>query len=135
MSTLRFTLNVLATNLASDIVDVIRSSSLEELLGERGGRPGRAPGRPPKSMSNGVAKPSRTRKSGRLPRRSTEEIAAALNEIVGLVSKHKDGLRAEEIRVKLGMQAKEMPRLLKEGLATKKLKSRGQKRATTYTAA
>jgi hypothetical protein len=129
MRTLRFTLNALATNLASDIVDVIRSSSLEELLGERG------PGRPPKSMSNGAAKPSRPRKSGRLPRRSAEEITAAPDEIVGLVSKHKDGLRAEEIRAKLGMQAKEMPRLLKEGLATKRLKAKGQKRATTYTAA
>jgi hypothetical protein len=131
MPTLRSTLNALATNLASDILDVIRSSSLEELLGERGGRPGRAP----KSMSNGVAKPSRTTSSGRLPRRSAEEIATALDEIVALVSKHNDGLRAEEIRVKLGMQAKEMPRLLKEGLATKVLKAKGQKRATTYTAA
>jgi hypothetical protein len=135
MPTLRSTLNTLATNLASDIVDVIRSSSLEELLDEHGGHPGRGPGRPPKSMSNGAAKPSHTTRSGRLPRRSAEEIAAALDEIVGLVSKHKDGLRAEEIRVKLGMQAKEIPRLLKEGLSTKKLKARGQKRATTYTAA
>jgi|HubBroStandDraft_1064217.scaffolds.fasta_scaffold00496_14 hypothetical protein len=42
MPTLRSTLNALATNLASDIVDAIRSSSLEELLGERGGHPGRA---------------------------------------------------------------------------------------------
>ena len=30
------------------------------------------------------------------------------------------------------MLAKEMPRILKEGLATKKLTSKGQKRATTY---
>jgi len=35
----------------------------------------------------------------------------------------------------LKMQAKEMPRVLKEGLSTKKLKAKGQKRATTYTAA
>ncbi len=135
MLTLRSTLNDLAANLASDIVYIIRSSSLQELLGERGGHPGRGPGRPPKSMSNGAAKPSRMGKSGRLPRRSAEEITAALDKIVGLVSKHKDGLRAEEIRSKLGMQAKEMPRLLKEGLATKRLKAKGQKRATTYTVA
>src|SRR5580658_4744910 len=129
MPTLRSTLNTLATNLASNIVDIIRSSSLEELLGERGGPPGRVPGPPPKNMSNGVAKPSRP------PRRSAEEIAAALDQIVGLVRKHNEGLRAEEIRIKLGMQAKAMPRLLKEGLATKKLKAKGRKRATTYTAA
>jgi hypothetical protein len=30
------------------------------------------------------------------------------------------------------MQAKEMPRVLSEGLAKKKLKKKGQKRATTY---
>ena len=40
--------------------------------------------------------------------------------------------RAEEIRSKLGMQAKEMPRILKQGLAAKKLTSKGHKRATTY---
>jgi hypothetical protein len=33
------------------------------------------------------------------------------------------------------MEAKEMPRVLKEGLAKKKLKAKGQKRATTYSAA
>jgi hypothetical protein len=41
-------------------------------------------------------------------------------------------MRAEEIRSMLGMQAREMPRILKEGLAKKKLTSKGQKRATTY---
>src|SRR5580700_1454898 len=108
MPTLRSTLNALATNLASDIVDVIRSSSLEELLGARGGYPNRGPGRPPKSMSNGAAKPSHATSSGRLPRRSAEEIAAALDKVVALIRRSDDGLRAEEIRVKLGMQAKEI---------------------------
>jgi hypothetical protein len=51
------------------------------------------------------------------------------------VKKHKAGLRAEQIRAQLGMQAKEMPRVLAEGLSKRKLKRRGQKRATTYTAA
>jgi hypothetical protein len=55
-----------------------------------------------------------------------------LDKIVGLVKKNKEGLRAEEIRANLGMQAKEMPRILKEGVSTKKLTTRGQKRATTY---
>lgn len=52
--------------------------------------------------------------------------------MVGLVKKHGDGLRAEQIRAELGMQAKELPRVLKEGLASRKLRSKGQKRATTY---
>jgi hypothetical protein len=77
---------------------------------------------------------SKGRKSGRLPRRSAEAIAKALDQVIALVKKHKDGLRAEEIRANLGMASKEMPRVLKEGLTKKKLKAKGQKRATTYTA-
>jgi hypothetical protein len=75
---------------------------------------------------------TRRGKNGRLPRRSSEEIAKTLNKIVLLVKTHKEGMRAEEIRSALGMQAREMPRILKEGLSTKKLASKGQKRATTY---
>jgi hypothetical protein len=55
--------------------------------------------------------------------------------VVSLVRSHKEGLRAEQIRSELGMQAKEMPRVLKEGLVKRKLRSKGQKRATTYFAA
>ncbi len=68
----------------------------------------------------------------RLKRRSPEDIAQALDEVVALLKKNKAGLRAEQIREQLGMQAKEMPRVLKEGLTKKAFKSKGQKRATTY---
>ena len=60
------------------------------------------------------------------------EIAATLDKIVLLVKTRKNGMRAEEIRSKLGMIPKEMPRILKEGLAKKKLTSKGNKRATTH---
>ena len=76
----------------------------------------------------------RARKPGRLPRRSPEEIAKALDHVVALVKGNKDGLRAEQIRAALKMQSKEMPRVLQEGLAKRKLKAKGKKRATTYTA-
>ena len=55
-----------------------------------------------------------------------------LGKIVLLVKTHKDGMRSEDIRAKLGLESKEMPRVLKEGLAKKKLSAKGQKRATTY---
>jgi hypothetical protein len=71
---------------------------------------------------------------GRLPRRSPAEIAKALAKVVALVKSDSGGLRAEQIRERLGMESKEMPRVLKEGLAKKVLKSKGQKRSTTYTA-
>ena len=106
----------------------VRLDALDELVGKHGGLPGRGPGRPPKSTSNG------TTKSGGLHRRSTEEIAAALDEVVGLVRKHKDGLRAEDIRAALKLDRREVPRVLKEGIMTKKLKAKGRKRATTYRA-
>jgi hypothetical protein len=45
------------------------------------------------------------------------------------------GLRAEEIRKTLGLDVREVSRVLKEGLRTKKLKSKGEKRATVYSVA
>ena len=133
---LRSQLNELAANFADAIVNAIRGSSLEELLAQTGGGGAvrRGPGRPRGPATTAEVKP-RGRRSARLARRSAEEIAAELEQIVGLVKKSKAGLRAEEIRAALKLQPKEMPRILKEGLATKVLKSRGQKRATTYTAA
>jgi hypothetical protein len=128
---LRSSLDVLAATFANAVLDAIRGARLEELLAETGGGGGRGPGRPPKSK---VAAPP-ARKPGRLARRSPADIAKALDQIVTLVRGKKEGLRAEQIRTALKMQSKEMPRILKEGLTKKKLKAKGQKRATTYTAA
>jgi len=136
MASLRSALNDLASSFAESVVDAIRGASLQELLGETGGAPRRGPGGPKTVAAtpetNG--KPARAARSGRLPRRSLEDITKALEQVVALVKKSKTGLRAEQIRHQLDMQAKEMPRVLKEGLAKKALKSKGQKRATTYTA-
>jgi hypothetical protein len=71
-------------------------------------------------------------RSGRLPRRSAEDIAKTLEVVVSLLGSRKNGLRAEQIRTELNMQAKELPRILKEGLGRKKIRAVGQKRATTY---
>jgi len=74
-------------------------------------------------------------KGGRLARRTPADIAKALGEIVALVKTKKAGLRSEEIRKALKLDVREVPRVLKEGLTKKKLRSKGQKRATTYFAA
>jgi hypothetical protein len=74
----------------------------------------------------------RARKAGRLPRRSAGDISQAVNQIVDLLKGNASGLRAEQIRQKLGLQAKELPRPLKEGLDGGLLSKVGQKRATTY---
>jgi hypothetical protein len=132
---LRSNLAVLASNFASAVLDAIRGASLDELLAESGGGARRAPGRPRESRA-AAARPTTApaRKAGRLARRSPEQIAKALDRVVALVKGKKDGLRAEHIRTALKLQSKEMPRVLKEGLAKKKLKAKGQKRATTYSA-
>jgi hypothetical protein len=135
MPTLRSSLQDLASTFASSILDAVRGASLEELLAHSGGSPRREPSRLPmeKAASAAAAAP-RARKLGRLHRRSPEQIANALDRVVALVKGNKDGLRAEQIRAALKMQSKEMPRVLREGLAKRKLKAKGQKRATTYTA-
>jgi hypothetical protein len=128
MSNLRSRLADLASSFTDSVIDAIRGTSLEELLSESGAR-GKT--RQSEAMPRTPARAARTA-SGRLPRRSADDIATELDKIVALVQKHKDGLRAEQIRTELEMQAKELPRVLKEGLNSKRLRSKGQKRATTY---
>jgi hypothetical protein len=138
MANLRSQLNTLAATFANQIMATLQGASLHELVASGGGgnvgngRRARAVtvgDREPPPLSTPVA---RKGKNGRLPRRSADEIAAVLNKVVLLVKTHREGMRAEEIRSKLGLLPKEMPRVLKEGIATKKLTSKGQKRATTY---
>jgi hypothetical protein len=150
MSTLRHRLNDLASTFASSVLEAIRSASLEELLAEsssavhrRGaGRPARAldglhavaaPSHAPHHPAHGGASHGgRARASGRLARRSSDDIEQVIARIVGLLKQHPKGLRAEEIRSKLGLLSKEMPRPLKEALDGGRLGKSGQKRATTY---
>jgi len=131
MPTLRSTLNDLAQSFAESVLAAIKGTSLEELHSERSGaraaRPAARDGEEPTTRT----RPGRT-KPGRLPRRSPEEIAKAVDLVGKLVKTHPKGMRAEEIRKTLGLDVREVPRILKEGLAKKKLKSKGQKRATTY---
>ncbi len=70
---------------------------------------------------------------GRLARRSMKDIERTLGVIVGSL---KGGpMRSEQIQKALGLDKRELPRVLKHGLATKKLKAKGEKRATLYSAA
>ena len=42
-------------------------------------------------------------------------------------------MRSEQIQKHLGVRKEELPRVLKQGLTSKALKSKGQKRSTVYT--
>lgn len=128
MSTLRSKIDALAASFAEDVLVALRSASFQE-IGALGAARTRGPGRPPGPARAAVAGRGR---SGKRRRRSMKDIVSALDDVVKAVSASKKGLRAEEIRDKLGLQSKELPRVLKEGLATKRLSKKGKKRATTY---
>jgi len=124
MSSLQQTLSTLANDFANQILETIQGSSLEELTAVNG-----------KAKSNGVThhtaeKPEKS--SGRLARRSIDDIKKVVADIQGLLAKKPDGMRAEDIREALGLEAKEMPRVLKQGVSDRVFKTKGQKRATTY---
>lgn len=131
MSTLHQTINQLASEFAHSLVRALRNASLDEIIAEThsshgagGGRRGR-----PASASAGSAP---RRRSGRLHRRSQGELDAVVNKIVALLKGNKKGLRAEEIRTKLHLDRREIPRPLAEALKKKVITKKGKKRATTY---
>jgi hypothetical protein len=139
MSTLKSSLQVLAAAFAEEVVRAIRRASLQELLGEAAGTRARhASSRVATTTTHEpAARAPRTPgapvlKRGRLKRRSADDIAETLARIVALLKTHTAGLRAEQIRKELDMIAKELPRPLAEGLASKALRKKGQKRATVY---
>jgi len=55
-----------------------------------------------------------------------------VDSIVNLLSQSSEGMRAEQIREALGVEAKELPRPLAEALESGRVSKSGQKRATTY---
>ena len=130
MSTLHQTINQLASEFAHSLVRALRNASLDEIIAEthsshsaggaRRGRPAASAGSAPR------------RRSGRLHRRSQGELDAVVNKIVALLKGNKKGLRAEEIRTKLHLDRREIPRPLAEALKKKLVSKKGKKRATTY---
>lgn len=136
MSTLRTTIENLATEFASKILDALRSASIDELVGVAGDG-GTRRARPARAATEGAAAARAPRprgSSGRLGRRSAGDISRMVESIVELLAKS-DGLRAEQIREALGVEAKELPRPLAEALSLGRVTKSGQKRATTYFAA
>lgn len=188
MSTLKSTIESLASQFAMSILGALRSASVDEVMSITGAKLAsgsgaaasasasaaapakRGPGRPKKAAAAAapapapapaaapkkrgrpagsgkkaapvavapkapkVAKPPKAKKSatGRLARRSVEDISGVVDSIVALLGQHSDGLRAEQIRGALGLDAKELPRPLADGLAAGTITKTGQKRATTY---
>jgi hypothetical protein len=135
-NSLRAHLSDLASSFANAVIDAIRGASIDELVADHGGAR-RAPGRPrsapaakPAPVAGAAARSSKPK--GRLARRSPADIAKTLGRVVTLLKSKKAGLRSEQIQAALGLDRREVPRVLKEGLTKKQLRSKGQKRATVY---
>ena len=132
MSTLHHTINTLASEFAHSLLRALRGASLDEILAEtapnhvsgHAGRRGR--------VASAAAAPARKGRGGRLRRRSQKDIQSVVGRIVALLQANKKGLRAEDIRQKLHLDRREIPRPLAEALKKKLVSKRGKKRATTY---
>jgi hypothetical protein len=154
-NSLRNTLADLAQTFSESVLAAIRSASIQEIVGEVGSAARapapsapRGPGRPRVVRSNGPSRPAvaapaaspaaRVAAKGPkkpLARRTPAQVAKTLSDIVALLKSAKSGMRSEEIREALSLDKREMPRVLHLGLSDKKLRSKGEKRATTYTVA
>jgi len=142
-TSLRQKLDQLASAFASGVLDAIRSASIEDLVGQsassrprpatrRIAAPVPAPVRAGRRSGGGKRAGAGKRAGGRLARRSANDIAEVTERMLGLLKGSPQGLRAEEIRQKLGLKANEMPRPLKEAVRSGRLGKSGRKRATTY---
>ncbi len=136
MSTLHQTINSLASEFAHSLLRALRGASLDEILAETAsghsahvGHAGRRRGRPAKAAA---AHPAKKRGGRRLHRRTAKQLEHVVAQIVALVKANKKGLRAEEIRTKLHLERREVPRPLGEALKKKLISKKGKKRATTY---
>jgi hypothetical protein len=127
MTTLHSTLNHLAADFAAAVLQALRGASIDEISGLLGAA------RVAKVRGAGAGSRGGRRSGGRrLGRRSKADIEAVVDRIVGLLQKHPRGLRAEQIRAQLSLQAKELPRPIAEALGRRRISKQGQKRATTY---
>ncbi|HEY8092085.1 MAG TPA: hypothetical protein VIF09_29690 [Polyangiaceae bacterium] len=135
-TSLRQRLDELASSFAHSVLAAIRGASIDDLTTETGVTR-RSAARGTRSSAPAAA-PAPARavggrgRGGRLARRSSGDIARVIDGIVDLLKQAPKGLRAEQIRQKLGLQSKELPRPLKEALDAGRLAKSGQKRATTY---
>ena len=129
-------ISALAEEFSAGVLAAIRAASLEEILSE--GSRGRGPAaRAAASVSaeepakRGPGRP-KGKKTGRLPRRSPEQIAQVVESIVGALKKNKAGMRSEQLQKLLSLDKKEISGPLNEALEAKKITKKGQRRATTY---
>ena len=120
----------LVDKLEGAFAEKLQGMSLDEIVALRGGA---AAG----STKTGGRRPGKgkrpTNASGRLPRRSAEEVEAVIAKVAKFLAGKPDGVGAGEIREKLNIDKRELPRVIKQGVKSGVLRIvSGQKRSTMY---
>jgi hypothetical protein len=128
---LRSQMSELAASLVESILATARSAPLEQLWADpRGAR------HEPHRNGGGMAdRPPAVDSSGDARGGSTQTAAKTLELIVLLLRGQPGGMRAEHLRKKLGVSKPQITGAIKQGLETKKIVRKGERRATTYFAA
>ena len=114
----------------SELSALVREAALESVKGaltdEQVGRSRRGPGRPRRLTALGLGG------AGRRNSKRTPEMLERLKESVLEIITLNPGQRMEELGRMLDIPTKELTLPVKKLLAEKKIKTKGQKRATTY---
>lgn len=133
MSNLQNTINDLATQLASDILNALQGASLAD-LGEMLDNSGGARVKPRELASSTDTKTLKPRKSGKGSgvKRSPEAIQAVLDSVVRYLNSNSEGIGSEHLQKALGIEKKDIVGPITQALAQGLIKKSGQKRATRY---
>jgi hypothetical protein len=129
---LQKTIEEQAARFAEAIVAALRGASLDEIVGLTGERAARGGA---KRSTSAPGAPKAAKPTGRLGRRTADDIRRTLDQIVNVLGKHESGLRAEQIKAALGLDKREMPKPIGLGLKEGVLQKSGEKRATVYSLA
>jgi len=130
MSDLRSQLQDVVEQFVSSIYDVVRASSLSELVAESGSGPRRGPGRPPKvslAAIDGKVRPA----GGRRKRASSEEVERLKELVVATAKQLKPGFSKSDV-MKRSRSKVDLGRALALVVADGKLSKKGDRRLTRY---
>jgi hypothetical protein len=122
-------IRTLVDEFATKLELVIRRTALEQIAEALGGasQPRRGPGRPRKA----AAAPTRARKGGK---RTPEALAEMSAKLLAHVKAH-PGQRGEQIAAALKTDVGTMRLPMQKLIEAKKIKTKGQRRGTTYSLA
>jgi hypothetical protein len=131
MSDLRSQIQDVVEQFVSSIYNVVRASSLSELVAESGAAPRRGPGRPPKASIPVVDGKPRPSAGGRRKRASSEEVERLKETVLVAAKQLKPGFSKSDVMRKSRSKV-DLGRALALVVADGKLTKKGDRRLTRY---